>query len=296
MIDRVFFLFQSFDVESYSLKNYDSLSTEKKGVKKSVKQRSRNWLEKFFVVSLWVVFGLLASYTFLSWKKENWVKNTDVIRKTWYLLYVLGCLIYLTKHPHSLFDDWKNYVIVLVAFIVIDSMVFLNLYFVKLGGHELKKTEKQVDRTQQFLDLTNNKVQNMEKVLNTYAYPSYTTSREAYIQELEEFFKTYADLESLHVDLLPYKSELEKNEVLADTPKAKAKVARLLGLRRTYYSSKDNLMLLPLVVQGDDYVAKVTTTSETVDIIDTDANIFNILLMVYLLAVKGNNDDEDGDD
>lgn len=241
---------------------------------------------------MWVVFLLLMVYTYLSWKKEEMVKNRDTIRKVWYLIFVFGCLVYLSKEPHSLFSDWKSYLTALVGFIVIDSLVFLNLYFAKIGGHELKITEKQVDATQWYLDLTNNKVANMEKVLNTYEYPSYTRSKDEYIKELDKFFNKYAELEFLNVDVLPYRTEEEKEIVLNGTPKAK--VERLLNHRDTFYSSKDSLMLMPLWVLNEDYVAKVTTLREDVEINDIDTNVINMLLIVYTLAVKVNNDSEGG--
>nr|WP_180994142.1 type II toxin-antitoxin system SpoIISA family toxin [Bacillus sp. Marseille-P3661] len=139
-------------------------------------------MEVFIIIGLWFVFALLALYTFLSWKNPDIVKERDTIRKTWYLIFVLGCLIYLSNEPNSLFTDLKNYLIVLVSFISVDSLVFFNLYFSKLGGHELKMTEKQIDATQRYLDLTNNKIGNMQIVLNTYEYPSYTRSKEEYVR------------------------------------------------------------------------------------------------------------------
>jgi tRNA nucleotidyltransferase/poly(A) polymerase len=155
-------------------------------------------------------------------------------------------------------------------------------------------TEKQVDVTQHYLDLTNKKVHNMEKVLNTYEYPSYTRSKEEYVQELDNFFNMYGELEFIRVDVLPYRSEEEIELVLEDMSKVKSKVKRLLNLRLTYYSSKDSMMLMPIWVLNENYVAKVTTMREDIKINDIDANIINMFLMVYTLAVKVNIDDEGG--
>ncbi|RLL48275.1 hypothetical protein D8M04_03100 [Oceanobacillus piezotolerans] len=250
-------------------------------------------MENFMLAGVWIVFLLLIIYTTLSWFKKDIVSNVDNIRKVWYLILILGCLIYLTNEPISLFTNWKNYLIVLVVFLIVDSLVFLNLYIVKLGGHELKVREKQVDETQGFLNVTNQKVNNMEKVVNSYEYPKYTRSKEEYVQGLENFFNEYAMLELLNIDILPYRTEKEKEIVLENTPKGK--VERVLSINKAYYSSKDNLMLMPLWVMDEDYVAKVSTNSEEVGIYDVDVNIINMLLMVYTLAVDIQIDDKDGE-
>nr|WP_102345841.1 type II toxin-antitoxin system SpoIISA family toxin [Bacillus sp. Marseille-P3661] len=99
-------------------------------------------------------------------------------------------------------------------------------------------------------------------------------------------------MELLRVDVLPYRTEEEKEFVLEGS--SKAKVERLLNLRETYYSSKDNLMLMPLWVLNEDYVAKVTTMREDLEINDVDANVINMLLIVYTLAVEININNEGG--
>jgi len=251
-------------------------------------------LKIFFIYATWVVFALLVAYTYLSWKKPLLVeKHNRTARKAWYLIFVMGCLVYISKHPNSLFTDWKNYLVLFVAFIIVDSMVFLNLYFSKLGGNELQ-TEQAVSETQESLDETKRKMENMSTVLNSYAFPEYNDTEEEYIQDFEDLLNMYAASESLVVDLLPFQTNEEQEAVLEDTPKKK--VSRLLKLRRTFYDSKDNLMLHPLVIIGKDYVAKVTTQGNN-KVTDVDAQVINILLVVYSLTVKdriNQGGDEDG--
>lgn len=195
----------------------------------------------------------------------------------------MGCLIYISKHPNSLFTSWINFLIIFVAFIIVDSMVFLNLYFSKLGGHELQQTEQAVSLTQESLDETKRKMANMSTVLNSYAFPEYNESEEEYIQDFEDLLNTYAFKESLTIDLLPYQTEEERDLVLEDTQKKKVK--RVLNLRRTFYNPKDSLMLHPLEIIGKDYVAKVTTQAEN-KVTEVDAQVINIFLVVYSLTVK----------
>ncbi len=145
---------------------------------------------------------------FLFVEKPLHIKNHNrTIRKVWYLLFVAGCLVYITAHPNSLFTDWKHYLVVFVAFIIVDSMVFLNLYFSKLGGHELQQTEQAVSLTQESLDETKRKMANMSTVLNSYPFPEYNDSEEEYIQDFEDLLNMYAANESLVVDLLPYQTD-----------------------------------------------------------------------------------------
>src|SRR5690625_4775333 len=212
-------------------------------------------MEILLVYGSWFVFTLLISYTVISGINEDWVENTDIYRKSWYLIFLFGCLLYITYEPSSLFNDWKNYLIALVAFIVIDSLLFLNLYFTKLSGNELKATKRQIDKTQYYLSLTKQKIYNMEKVLNSYEYPGYTSSKEMYIQELDDFFNLYANKEKLYVDVLPYDKETDRNEVLEG--RLKAKIKRKLALNQTYYSSKDEYMLVPLAVGEESYIIYV---------------------------------------
>lgn len=243
-------------------------------------------MKSFFIIATWAVFALLVAYTFFSWKQPLLMKNHNrTIRKIWYLIFIMGCLVYVSKHPNSLFTDWKNYLVIFVAFIIVDSMVFLNLYFSKLGGHELQQTEQAVSLTQESLDETKRKMANMSSVLNSYPFPEYNDSIEEHIQDFEDLLNTYAANESLVVDLLPYQTVAEQAAVLVDTPKEKVK--RLLNLRRTFYNSKDSMMLHPLIILGIDYVAKVTTQGDN-KVTEVDAQVINILLVVYSLTVKDN--------
>ncbi|MUV38853.1 Stage II sporulation protein SA [Lentibacillus sp. JNUCC-1] len=248
----------------------------------------------YIIAGLWFLFVFLVIYTILAWKKEHLVENTDVIRRTWYLIFILGCLVYLTNHPYSLFEKWTSYLIVLVAFVIVDSLLFLNLYISKIGGHEMRMREKQVSETEELWNITNRKVDNMEFVLNAFEYPSYTRSKDEYVHELENSMNAYAGKEFLNVDVLPYRTSEERAAVLkGDT---KGKIKRQLELRKAYYSSKDKYMLMPLQILDEEYVAKVTSISDEVNIHDVDTNILNMMLMVFTLAVDNNIHDKGGDE
>ncbi|GAA0435547.1 hypothetical protein GCM10008983_10210 [Lentibacillus halophilus] len=251
-------------------------------------------MENFFIVGMWIIFFLLTCYIFIYWINREAVKDKDTIRKTWYLLYFFGVLVYLTAHPSSLFASWQNYLVVLIGFIVVDSLIFLSLYVSKLGGNELQVPEEQIERTENYWISASRKVENMEHVLNSYEYLRYTRNEEEYISELDNFLNNYGKKEWLSVDVLPYYTEEHKDELLDSIQRPKSKVARVLDIGQTYFSTKDKLMLLPLFVLGQNYIAKVTTTIEDVEIQDIDGNIINMLLMTHVLAVEESYSDKGG--
>lgn len=69
-------------------------------------------------------------------------EKMSAIRKTWYLLFVLGAMVYWTYEPTSLFTHWERYLIVAVSFALIDAFIFLSAYVKKLAGSELKQTQE----------------------------------------------------------------------------------------------------------------------------------------------------------
>ncbi|SDZ68231.1 Toxin SpoIISA, type II toxin-antitoxin system [Evansella caseinilytica] len=61
----------------------------------------------FFITGMWMVFILLCLYTYFSRKEEFEEKHKNSVRKIWYLIYILGSMIYLTKNPNYLMINWK---------------------------------------------------------------------------------------------------------------------------------------------------------------------------------------------
>ncbi|GGH87941.1 stage II sporulation protein SA [Pullulanibacillus pueri] len=250
-------------------------------------------METFFIIAMWLVFILLALYILFSWIRPNWIKNhNSTLRKTWYLLFILGCLIYISAEPQSVFSHWEEFLTIFIAFIIVDSMVFLNLYFSKIGGQQLDRTEQAVSLTQESLDETKRKMEMMSNVLNSFAFPEYNESEEEYVQDFEDFLNQYAAEESLVIDLLPYTTDEEQSQALEGTPEKK--VQRLLQLRRTFYDSKDKLMLHPVRLYEKEYVARVTGLDQ-IKVTDVDAQVINIFLVVYSLIVKSKDNEGGGE-
>lgn len=97
----------------------------------------------FFQIMVWCIVAGLGLYVYATWRFEAKVKEKmSAIRKTWYLLFVLGAMVYWTYEPTSLFTHWKRYLIVAVSFALIDAFIFLSAYVKKLAGSELKQTQE----------------------------------------------------------------------------------------------------------------------------------------------------------
>lgn len=102
-----------------------------------------------FIVGIWIVFALLCLYVYFSGKEGRLEDYTGVVGKYWYLILILGFLVFITKNDiGTLFTHWKAYLIVLVVFIIIDSLLFLELHFTKIGGQALKSAKVQVGVTE----------------------------------------------------------------------------------------------------------------------------------------------------
>lgn len=138
-------------------------------------------LEVWFVVCLWIVLVVLAALTFLLSTKESFRKYKDTIRRAWYIVFLVGALINLTEEPSSLIDNWINYLIVLIVFIIIDYLLLLNVYISKFSGNEFSAVEEQVVETQEMVDISYEKVRVMKNVLNTYAHLEGTNDKNEYI-------------------------------------------------------------------------------------------------------------------
>lgn len=240
----------------------------------------------FFRIIIWVIFLLLCVYVYLSSTKNDFDdKYTYSIRKFWYLIYILGSLVMLTNNPETLFTHWERYLIALVVFIVIDSLLFLNLYVSKLGGQELQKTKKQIGVTQEKYDEAIQKSNNIPKTLHSFDFPMYNSNEEEYIYHLERLLKVYGDSENLIIDLIPYRNSNEQEELLEVMGKLKDKVKRILKYEKAFISSKDNLALYQFNILEESYIVQVQTEKDEDIIMEIDGNAITTMVIAYTLTV-----------
>lgn len=244
------------------------------------------------IIVLWILFILLTMYTVLTHRKSKFVKDKESIRRVWYLIFILGSIIFLSVEPTILFTNWQNFLIVLIGFIVIDYFLFLNLYFSKIGGHELNTAEIQVDETQDIVDMRKRKLDNMEETLNNYAFLSYTINRNEYIEEVEKLFNTYAKKEALFIRIF----SLHNTEWLHIVPKSiVADVKDSIEHNKSFFNIKQKIAFIPLLILNEYHVVSIRTASTSAEISNMDVQVINILLMVYVLTVGENIDNEGGE-
>ncbi|MDG5789797.1 type II toxin-antitoxin system SpoIISA family toxin [Evansella sp. AB-P1] len=247
-------------------------------------------MDNFIKYTPWVLFLLLVIYIFFSWKyRELIYKFTEPIRKTWYSLFVLCSLIYLTVYPDTLITHWISYVIVFVAFVLIDSFIFLNLQFSKIGGQELQSTKIQVGITQEELDQSRKKMGHIPLILTTFDFPIYTENKEDYINQLDNLLKKYENIEPLDIHILPYSTKKEQEELLEDLGYIKKnKVIRSLKQNETITINKDTIGFYPFKILDDSYVIRVEPTDSKLRITEDDGNAITTLVVTYTLAVQYN--------
>lgn len=173
-------------------------------------------MEKAFLFGSIVIFIFLGIFIWAIWKNPKQPSQyIKPIRASWYFVFVTGALVFINLYPESIFAQWERYLIVLVGFFLIDAFVFLNLYFSKFGGNELKEhpeTEEAIAITQELLNQTKAKIDNLTGV-REHEFVSYTGDEASYIQKFEELIQKYASLEDLIIDIIPYHIDDEKKEV-----------------------------------------------------------------------------------
>jgi len=245
---------------------------------------------------MWFLFTLLSVYVYASAKSIKLNNYISTIRKTWYLVFLLGCSFFLTNDLGSLVNHWKEYLIVLVVFIVIDSLLFLELHVSKFGGQELKSSKIQIGQTQKQLDDFTKKSRHIPEILTSFDFPVYTRTKVGYIKKLNDLISEYGIRENLLVRLYPYQNPKEKEYLLEILGKLKEKARRHLEQLVIFFSPKDNIALLPIVILDYQYVVYIETYEEKEKILEIDGEAIMTLIIAYNLTVKTTNNDEGGEE
>lgn len=122
---------------------------------------------------MWIVFIALLAYVVLSWKfKDKVSRKIEAIRKTWYVIFILGALIYWSFYPKSIFIEWKNFLIMAIVFVLVDMFVFLSMYISKIGDNELSYATRAVAESDKLLTDNREKVKNMFHLLKKREFRS----------------------------------------------------------------------------------------------------------------------------
>lgn len=249
-------------------------------------------MENFFKYFVWLCFFGLVVYTFYYWKDSEKIdKNVFLIRKFWYLAYLLGALIYWSFNTTSIFTEWKNYLIVVALFVCVDAFLFLNLYLRKAGTYEVERLTQTVSQNDNLIEENLTMAKNMLDFLNTEEIIGYYDSNEDYIFGLNQVLNNYASKEDMSVDLFRFVTDEEKREFLSSYPN-KGSIKSRLDRGETVYGEKYALQPIGLF-EGEAYLLKISGERQ---INEMNCTLFGVLIIMYgFLKPTKSNEDGGGD-
>lgn len=241
----------------------------------------------FFRVFVWAVFIALLVYVVLSWRyKDKISMKIEAIRKTWYVIFILGALIYWSFYPTSIFDEWKNFLIVAVLFVLIDMFVFLSMYISKIGDNELSYATKAVAESDKLLSDNREKVKNMFYLLKKEGIPEFYQTNEEYLAYLHIMLQAYAAKEGMNVKIIPFKTEQDKNLMLKAYPTLSGSTIRAtLEREDTYYNDEEKMALQPVNVLTFPYILEIRSESFVSEV---DCLLIALLIMMFDMVIKQN--------
>ncbi|KON88321.1 stage II sporulation protein SA [Sporosarcina globispora] len=245
----------------------------------------------FFKIAVWMIVACLGFYVFSVWKWEKRVKERMfAIRKTWYILYVVGAVIYWTKEPVSIFTDWLNYLIVAIIFALVDAFIFLGSYLKRVGNNELATdTMELLEENNDLLNSQMNKLKSFQYLLKNEPIDIYYGEKEAYIAGIEKLLADYAEKVDMKASLCKYTTQEDKDYLLEHYPD-KALIHSRLGRKEVYYDADEKLALIPFSILEDDYVIKLTSDDFVTEF---DYLLFTSLISIYDLMLPAEQEDED---
>lgn len=253
-------------------------------------------MSQLIIWGLWLLFALLVFYVVSIHKNTKIAERfTEIIRTIWYLAFILGTLIFITDDFKTLFEDWENYLIALVAFVIIDALLFLRLYINKIGNYELTSTKKQVGKTQEELDRVSRKVSKLQETLIWFDYSGYNIDDDSYILGLINLLHSYGKKEELDISLIPYNTDKEKERVLNSVGHAKLKLKTHLKKEQSYMAPNDELAFYPFAFVDQQFVVRVEALIPKEVITEVDGSIINTLVIVYDQVLYHDRSDENGE-
>ncbi|MEH6986448.1 type II toxin-antitoxin system SpoIISA family toxin [Cytobacillus firmus] len=244
----------------------------------------------FFKVSVWMIVACLGFYVISVWLWEKKVKERmPVIRKTWYILYVLGAVVYWSTKPDSIFANWQNYLIVAVIFALVDAFVFLGSYLKRVGNNELATdTRELLEENSDLLNSQMNKLKSFQYLLKNEPIDIYFGNKEAYLAGIEKLLADFAEKVDMKIALCKYTAKEEK-DFLLEHYTDKALIHSRLDRREVYYDAEEKLALIPFSILEDDYVIKLTSDQFVTEF---DYLLFTSLISIYDLMLPAEQEDE----
>lgn len=239
----------------------------------------------FFKIFVWSIFAALVSYVILSWKYQEQIRNKiEVIRKTWYLLFVLGAIIYWSMYPTSIFVDWNYYLIIALVFVLIDMFVFLSMYFTKIGDNELSFASKAIAESDQLITDNREKLKNMFQLLKKEGIPEYYQTNSEYLAYLGILLQAYVEKDGMSVQIHPFRTEEEKQLALNGYPHLNESAIRAtLEREDTYYNDDEKMALHPVSLLTKPFIIKIKSRTFVSEV---DCLLIALLIMMFDMVIK----------
>ena len=156
----------------------------------------------FFKIFVWSIFAALVSYVILSWRYQEQIRSKiEVIRKTWYLLFVLGAIIYWSMYLTIFLLIGIINLIIALVFVLIDMFVFLSMYFTKIGDNELSFASRRLKSDELITD-NREKLKNMFQLLKKEGIPKYYQTDSEYLAYLGILLQAYVEKDGMNVQIL----------------------------------------------------------------------------------------------
>lgn len=220
-------------------------------------------------------------------------KKIYAIRKTWYVIYLFGAVIFWTYEPTSIFTHWQNYLIVAVIVVLVDAFVFLSTYIKKLGHHELATDTKELlEENRDMMKSQQNKLKTFHYLLKNEPINIYYGDIEDYITGIQELLNAFGEKIDMIATIHSYATPKEKSFVMREITNRSA-AQSVLERQEVFYSDQEKLALIPMILQEHSYVLKLKSADFVTEF---DYLLFTSLISMYDLIYAPFEYEEDGDE
>ncbi|WP_144390997.1 type II toxin-antitoxin system SpoIISA family toxin [Indiicoccus explosivorum] len=232
-----------------------------------------------FIAGAWLCFVLVGIFVVAAGRGKVKPERVSLIRKIWYGILLLGFLLYITAHPSSLFEQWENYLIVLLIFAVADSFSFLGLYLKSAAGYELNQVTDVISELSESKAADVRSLKHVRQVMASDAVVGYFADEAAYLEGLKRMLGLYAELEGISIGF--YSADDPEYATHFDG-KDRPVIEASVKAKKTFYRDDSQLALFPIEFEGDPYVLELASPGTGI----TEVHVLgvDILIQAFLLA------------
>ncbi|GIN10875.1 stage II sporulation protein SA [Shouchella clausii] len=238
---------------------------------------------------VWLTVLGLGLYVFASWRwEEETKKRLPIIRRLWYAWFVAGAAFTWTFYPESIFTQWNHYLIIALLFVVVDAFVFLSAYVQRIGSNMFTiDTGQLIEANDQVLKAQQDRLKAFFRLLKSDSINVYYGGQRAYITGVREILARFADKTEIQASVFPFMTQGDKDHLLVHF-KDRTTVRATLERQDVYYGEKDKLVFIPVILQGENHVIKLSSEERLTEF---DALLFASLVAIYDLLSQGGDED-----